>query len=248
MDGLDDPDSIMRRQAPVASRPAWDAATPGRRRRFPAGECLYWQGEAQPPGFAIESGWIALEIDTGGETPCIVDFVLPGEFLAAPPRALAACGHTARCLTDVVARSATRREIAEFAEATGDLAGYLDQCLACRIFRTQDHMANIVTRDSYGRVAHLLYGLYCRNTHDGGLGGDRDSVACPLRLRHIGAITAMSMVHVSRTLGRLANDGVVTLKSSRLTVVDRPLLEGAAGPFDASLADPVVQQGRRARR
>lgn len=203
-----------------------------------AGDCLYWQGEADHSGFAIERGWIALEVDTGGETLCIIDFVLPGDILASTARMHRRPGHTARCMTESVVRSATHGEIAAFATATGDFAEYLDHCVTARLFRVQDNLANIATRDAYGRVAHLLYGLYCR-TRDGDHGG-AGGIICPLRHRHIGAATGLSTVHVSRILGLLASRGIVALKSNLLTVVDRTGLEQAAGEFEAELADPVL--------
>ena len=240
MAGIDNPSgTVTRQQTPWATPAGWGAVVPGRRRRFRAGDCLYRQGQDGRPGFVIESGWVAIEVDTDDGGRCIADFLLPGDVLVAAPRARRCPDHSARCLTDVAVRIGSRRELMAFAEETGDLAGYFDHCTACRMFRTQDHLANVVTRDAYGRVAHLLYELYCRSTHDGGSGGGGE-IACPLRLGHIGAITGLSTVHVSRTLGQLAARGVLALKSSRLTVVDRTRLEHAAGGFDATAADPVL--------
>ena len=60
-----------------------------------------------------------------------------------------------------------------------------------------------------------------------------DQLGLPLTQDELADATALTPVHVNRTLQRLRNEGLITFRSGLLTVLDMPGLQRAAG-FDPS--------------
>jgi CRP-like cAMP-binding protein len=97
------------------------------------------------------------------------------------------------------------------------------------IFR--EWVANVGSRQAYGRVSHLLCEMVVRF----GAVGLTHSYSCdlPITQTELADATGLSTVHVNRTLQTLRKKKLIRWKDSRLEVLDWPGLR-EAGDFDAT--------------
>src|SRR5215211_7880436 len=95
------------------------------------------------------------------------------------------------------------------------------------VFR--EWILNVGRREAYERMAHLLCELYVRLKAVGLTNGQ--AYEFPLTQAELGDALGVSAVHVNRTLQELRGEGLITLRSSLVTVLDWERLK-AAGEFD----------------
>ena len=93
----------------------------------------------------------------------------------------------------------------------------------------REWLLNIGRRDAYGRLAHLFCEMRVRTA---AVGLDRNgSFAFPLTQAELGDATALTPVHVNRTLRKIRADGLVSTRANELRVEDWDRLAAAAS-FD----------------
>jgi CRP-like cAMP-binding protein len=94
---------------------------------------------------------------------------------------------------------------------------WLDTLIDSSIFR--EWVVNVGRRDARERIAHLLCELAARlrSTSSGTQGQNYDF---PLTQEQIADCTGLTAVHTNRTLQGLRRDGLISLSSSRLTILD----------------------------
>ena len=95
-----------------------------------------------------------------------------------------------------------------------------------------EHLVNIGRRDAYTRVGHLYAELYWR-LDTVGLVQDF-TYTLPLSQTMLADALGLSFVHISRTIRRLRQDGLVQVNGSRVVIDDLPALERAVD-FEHSL-------------
>src|SRR3546814_10488064 len=81
------------------------------------------------------------------------------------------------------------------------------------------HLTSMGRQSARERVAHLLLELFvrCRSRWPG---HRIEEMHLPLTQEHIGDATGLTGVHVSRVLGDLKKDGIVTFSYRRLSILD----------------------------
>ena len=94
---------------------------------------------------------------------------------------------------------------------------WLDSLLDSSIFR--EWVVNVGRRNARERIAHLLCELAAR-LRAANPGGDGVNYDFPLTQEQIADCTGLTAVHTNRTLQGLRRDGVISLSSSRLTILD----------------------------
>lgn len=92
-------------------------------------------------------------------------------------------------------------------------------------------VVNAGRRDAYQRIAHLMCELNVRMKMIGLATADHFDL--PLTQDELADATALTPVHVNRTLQRLRNEGLIALRGGQLTILDVGALQRAAG-FDPS--------------
>jgi CRP-like cAMP-binding protein len=90
-------------------------------------------------------------------------------------------------------------------------------------------LTNIGRRSAYQRIAHLLCEVWWRLQAVGGTCGD--SYELPVTQTDIGDAMGLSVVHVNRTLQQLRADGLISLQSNVVVVLNWRRLQ-EAGEFD----------------
>src|SRR5215208_5594360 len=120
----------------------------------------------------------------------------------------------------------TVRHLARQCPRIGD-AFWRDTLIDAAVFR--EWIVNLGRREAYGRMAHLLCELYVRLKAVVLTNGD--VYEFPLTQAEFGDALGLSTVHVNRTLQDLRGDGLITLRSNSVTVLDWERLR-EAGEFD----------------
>ena len=175
----------------------------------------------------------------------IMAFLIPGDFCNL--RAL----HTDRMDFGVVATGScclvriSRQKLSEIVENYPHigLALWRDMTIDAAICR--QWLTNVGRRSAYERIAHLLCEVYWRFRAAGLL--HQHSCELPMSQTELADAMGLSPVHINRTLQKLRADGLITLQSRALHVLDVPRLQ-TVGEFDPSylqLHSRQVPRGRQ---
>lgn len=95
--------------------------------------------------------------------------------------------------------------------------------------RLAEHLVDIGRRNAYERLGHLLLEMLAR-LEWGGLSRD-NHIDFPIGLAVLGDMLGLSFEHVSRTLSRLRNDGLIEANRHGIVITDREKLTEITG-FD----------------
>jgi CRP-like cAMP-binding protein len=161
----------------------------------------------------------------------ITAFLIPGDFCNLPTL------HTDRMDFGVAAIDCCRvarvplQKLSELIEKYPHIALALwrDTMIDAAIY--WQWLTNIGRRSAYIRLAHLLCELCSRLQTVGLL--RRHSCEFPMTQSDLADATGLSQVHVNRTLRRLRTEGLITLRSKSLCVLDWSRLQ-EVGEFDPS--------------
>jgi CRP-like cAMP-binding protein len=94
----------------------------------------------------------------------------------------------------------------------------------------REWLANIGQRDAFSRTGHHLCELWHR-VKTMGLVNESDEFDLPVTQEELGDALGLTSVHVNRTIKRLREDGLITFKQKRLTLLDPERLTHLTG-FD----------------
>jgi CRP-like cAMP-binding protein len=208
-------------------------------RRLAAGAAIYAEQDHCVECFTVLEGWVALTaaLENGGRV--VLDFALPGDHFGFPADPDAPRGQSATAVTEVRLCPLPRASMQRLLGVDAALAKHLAHLVALHEARSSEHLINIASRDAHGRIAHLLVELYFRQTHRLPHGRG-ETIALPLTLALIGEAVALTTEHVSRTLRRLREEGVIRLCRGRLLICDPDALIRASGVADRPLADAAT--------
>jgi len=159
----------------------------------------------------------------------IISIHIPGEFVDLQNSMLSLADHNvqslSRCETATVpiaALQALMKRSPAIAKAM-----WLDTLIDSSIFR--EWVVNVGRRDAKTRIAHLLCELALRMEASGA--GSGPTYHFPLTQDQLADATGLTPVHTNRTLQSLRRDGLITLSSNALTVLDWERLR-EAGDFN----------------
>jgi CRP/FNR family transcriptional regulator len=208
-------------------------------RRLPAGATIYAEQDQCAECFTVLEGWVALVAanDEGGRV--VLGFALPGDYFGFVPNPLAPRAHSAVALTPVRLCPLPRGGMQPLIASDPALAKRLAHLEALHAARADEHLVSTVQHDARGRIARLLVALCFRLTR--ALPAAPGQVfLLPLTLAVIGESTGHSPEHVSRSLHRMAAEGMLRFRRGRLTVLDPAALIAAAGVSERPLADMLA--------
>ncbi len=159
----------------------------------------------------------------------ITAFLIPGDIcdlraflLRRMDHGVAALG---RCQVSHISHRWLSETIATYSRL--GLALWRDTMLDGAIYR--QWLTNVGRHSAYQRIAHLLCEVWWRLEAVGMTRGG--AYALPVTQTDIGDAMGLSVVHVNRTLQQLRADGLISLRSNIVEVLDWSRLQ-AAGEFD----------------
>ncbi|KIN71896.1 Crp/Fnr family transcriptional regulator [Sulfitobacter guttiformis] len=207
-----------------------------RRRTFVAGRDLVHQGQSDQTAYILMSGWAcSYKILADGQRQ-IIDFQIPGDFLALRSVLLHMSDHSVEPVTDIEVTEVLKSDLLEAFAQTPRLALAIFWAASRDEAMVVEHLVGIGRRDAAVRVAHFLLELGARLSLVGM--GDKAGFACPLTQYFVADAIGLSAVHVNRVLRQLREKGLLTFRDGivRFDDYDR-LVEFAQ--FDAAYLDQI---------
>jgi len=208
-------------------------------RRVAAGELIYAEQGSCTEYFTVLDGWVAMAAGLEDGSRLILDYALPGDFFGFQANPAAPRPQSAFAVTPARLCPLPRAGVETLIGRDPAVAAHLSHLIAVHEARAHDHLVNSNGREAHERVAHLLIELYFRQRHR--LPAERgETIDMPLTLALIGEAVGLTAVHVSRTLRRLREEGVLGLRQGQLRISDPDALIRASGVEDRPLADEVA--------
>lgn len=155
----------------------------------------------------------------------IISFHIPGEFLDLQNCLLEVADHNLQALSRCTVAMVPKEVLLEVTEARPAvrLAIWLDSLVDSSVFR--EWVVNVGRRDAKQRIAHLLCELAVR-LKAAGL-GEGPMFDFPLTQEQIADATGLTAVHTNRVLQSLRKAGLISLATSKLTILDWDALADA---------------------
>lgn len=148
----------------------------------------------------------------------IISFHIAGEFLDVQNCLLDVADHNVQALNRVSVAAIHKSALIDLMSARVNIrrAIWLDSLIDSSVFR--EWVVNLGRRDARGRIAHLLCELADRLRAAGVADGEMYDF--PLTQEQIADATGLTAVHTNRTLQSLRKDGLISLSSNRLAILD----------------------------
>jgi CRP/FNR family transcriptional regulator len=192
-----------------------------KRRPLQRGDALYRQGDAMESLYvAREGAFKTVAVTQEGEAQ-ILGFHLPGELMGFD--ALGSGQHQcdAEALGTAVVCEVPFDQLEEFASKVPGLRRQLLRVIGRSMDRDQAHVEMLGRRHATERVALFLHSLSERYR---ALGRRADQVDLPMSREDIGSYLGLAIETVSRTLGKLQDEGMIAVRGRRVTIVDSSAL------------------------
>lgn len=193
------------------------------------GQELLTRGGAIKHVQVIRDGWAMRTKTLADGRRQVIDVVLPGDLIGFYGHVAPVAEDNVSALTPIIVASfPTERMMELFADfprlasSMAWLAAREDQILA-------ERLVSMGRRSAYERLAHLFLELWERLRIRGLAGNGRLPV--PLTQSTLGDALGLSVVHINRTLGQLARNGLIEVKrrDRMLVILNHEGLKQAAG-------------------
>lgn len=192
-----------------------------------AGTTLLLEGMNSAHVYTVLVGWAFRYkvVDDGRRQ--ILNFALPADFVGLQASVFNEMQHSVEALTDMILCVFPREKLWELYSEHPTLAFDLTWLAAREEQILDEHLVSIGRRTAVERTAYLLLLLFARAEQVGLTKGDR--IELPLTQQHLADTLGMSLVHMNKTLKRLADSKSVRWKAKQLEITDRETLCEIAG-------------------
>ena len=187
------------------------------------------EGDRPEEVHLIVEGWGARYKMLPDGSRQIIALLIPGDFCDLHVSELGHMDHSIMALTRCRVAFIPSGKIEELTSRYTNLTKALWWSTLVEAAVMRAWIVNVGRRNAFERIAHLLCEMHARLKTIGLVEGDRFDL--PLTQEEIADATALTAVHVNRTLQRLRNEGLITFRGGVLKVLDVRALEDAAG-FD----------------
>lgn len=198
----------------------------GDARDVPARRNIIREGDRPDHVHVMVEGWAARYKLLPDGARQITAFLIPGDFCDLHVTLLGEMDHSIAAITRSRVAFIPRGEIDKLTQRP-NLTRALWWATLVDEAVLREWIVNIGRRDALESIGHLMCELYVRMKNVG-LVTDH-SFELPLTQEEIADALGLTPVHVNRVLQRMRGEGLISLKSGALTILDYPRLERAAG-------------------
>jgi CRP-like cAMP-binding protein len=185
-------------------------------RVIPARRDLIREGERPQYVHLTVEGWACRYKALPDGRRQVVAFFVPGDFCDLNVHVLREMDHSIAAITRLSVADISREEMDALTDAHPRIAQALWWESLVQVAIQREWTVNIGQRTANERLAHLLVELYVRLKT---VGLTRDgSCDFPLTQNDLADATALTAVHVNRTLQDLRRDNLIILEHKRLTI------------------------------
>jgi CRP/FNR family transcriptional regulator, anaerobic regulatory protein len=196
-----------------------------KRRPLARNERLFHYGDALGSVYVARDGAFKTISVTREGDETVVGFHLPGELIGLDALADGQHRCEAIALVDSIVCEIPFERLTEVASHIPGLQQQLMRVIGRSLGRDQDHMAMLLRRQAHERLAMFLVGLRERL---GVLGQRNDLFRLPMSREDIAAYLGLALETVSRSFGRLQDDGMVHVHGRSLEVLNPAALHACA--------------------
>lgn len=197
------------------------------RRPLARGESLYRQGDTMTALYVARDGAFKTVVTAADGQVQILGFHLAGELFGFDGFGTGRHQCDAEALAPAQVCEVPIGKLEEYAVEVPGLRRQLIQLLGRRMNRDQAHLEILGRRQASERVALFLHGLSERYQ---ALGGRPDRVDLPMSREDIGSFLGLAFETVSRALGRLQEQGLITVEGRRVRLLDAAALRALVHP------------------
>ena len=210
------------------------------RRPLEPGESLFRAGQSLSSLYvAREGAFKTIATDEDGQAQ-VIGFHLPGELMGLD--ALGSGHHAcdAQALTRATVCEVPLAQLEAICAKLPGLQHQLLRIIGQGINRDQSHMEMLGRRQAAERIALFLHGLSERYRL---LGRSGEMFVLPMSREDIASFLGMVIETVSRTLTKMQDDGVITVRGRQVTVLDAARLDARVHGPAKPAAPGVTRRG-----
>lgn len=180
--------------------------------------------------FVVVDGWMFRNAILEDGRRQILDFILPGDFIAGRRQDEAEVSQTVDAITDSVVALIPLTAVSELIAEAPSVAITLLKASQSALYASYENLVDTGRRTSIEAVAHFLMRIEKRAAQSIGR-TESGAVSFPLIQEHIGDAIGLTAVHVCRTLRKLKDAGVIEMGRGWLKITDRSQLAEFAGAW-----------------
>ncbi len=179
---------------------------------------LYREGEVIDESYTLFQGWVMLykTLDNKRQVLC---FALPGDFLGSRGNSSIPADHSAVAITDCILCGFPGESLIQLFKQCPEIGVKLMNLQQRDQSRCFSHIMSVGQKSAIESVAFLLVELYDR-CHECGLSADSADCFFPLSQEEIADYAGITLVHVSRVMKDLRNQGVLDNRHRRTYILD----------------------------
>lgn len=192
------------------------------RRPLARGDTLFRAGQALGSLYvAREGAFKTVAIDAEGEQQ-VVGFHLPGELMGLDAMGSGKHACEAEALSPAMVCEIPLNQLESICRQIPGLQHQLLRIIGQGINRDQTHLEMLGRKQAHERVALFLHGLSERYKL---LGLPGDVFTLPMSREDIASYLGLVIETVSRTLGKLQDEGIIAVRGRQLKILDRERLD-----------------------
>ena len=212
------------------------------------GSDLISEGEKPVAVFLLLEGWAyryKSMVDGGRQ---IMAYLLPGDLCDIQIFLFEEMDHSIGLLSDALVAKIPAAEMLDLMDQFPRIERALMWATLVDEATLREWLLNVGQRSALQRLAHLFCEL-CVRLHVVKLVDDHNTYVLPLTQVELGDTTGMTTVHVNRSIQKLRQEELITLKDGALTILDFKRLSDVAGfnPTYLHTDGPTVEQKLRSR-
>ena len=190
------------------------------------GATILLEESASPHLYTILEGWAYRHKSLADGRRQVLNFALPGDLLGLQVAVMNDMQHTVTALTEARLCVFQRDKVWTVFEDHPELAFAMTWMAAHEEQLLDGHLLSIGQRSALERAAYLILHVYERAEAVGYAG--EDELQAPFGQGHFADALGITPVHLSRTLKKLREQGLVQWRDDCLVILDRPRLEELA--------------------
>jgi CRP-like cAMP-binding protein len=208
-------------------RATLDGLISERQRQHQPGEDIIKEGDHSPDCHIVVSGLACRYklLPDGGRQ--IMAFLVPGDLCDAEIFILKEMDHSVAAMGPTRTALVSGEVMTELLSGKGAITKALWWGTLTDLAVLRERVVDHGRRDAYERIAHLLYEMLVRYRLVG-MTTD-ETLEFPITQADLADATGLTPMHVSRMVGKLREDGLISLKGKTLTILDPERLKEVAG-------------------
>lgn len=183
-----------------------------------AGVEIVRDGEPYDQAYVVKAGWAIRYKTLSDGRRQIINFALPGDFIALFSALFETADHSVAALTDVEVNPVEPTAVVSLFADCPRLGAAIAWSAGRDEAMLSEQVVRIGRRSAYERIGHLFVELLHRLRLVGKAAPD--SFELPLTQEILADTLGLSIVHVNRTLRRLREDGLLRINGERVVIDD----------------------------